>query len=146
MCVAAVTVPAIGREVDRLLAARLTRRILERFRKIAWSCLALLVATGILLLYSHSVTGPLRFSAGPWLGSLGWLLQLKLALVGGILVLGGLHDFVLVPRALALLASDHPDLSQTGRRRRIAAWVLRVSIALCVTAVACGLLMSRCDK
>lgn len=144
ICMAAVTVPAIAREVDRLLAARLTRRIGERFRRIAWSCLLLLVVTGALLLCGRGVVGFYCLDATPWLGGLGWLLQLKLALACGVLVLSGLHDFVLMPRVLALLASDHPDLAQAGRRRRTAAWMLRVCIALSIAALGCGVVMSRC--
>jgi hypothetical protein len=73
------------------------RRAALRFRGIAWVLLALLVVSGLLALKTRGL-GIDRFTEdGFWSTDIGTALGIKIILVGVLLVLSGLHDFILGP-------------------------------------------------
>ena len=80
------------------------RRAALRFRGIAWVLLGLLVVSGVLALETRGL-GIDRFTEdGFWSTEIGTALGIKIVLVGILLVLSGLHDFILGPRVTAMIA------------------------------------------
>ncbi|MBI4531141.1 MAG: DUF4149 domain-containing protein [Candidatus Latescibacteria bacterium] len=141
--IAAVVVPTMRHEVDRVLSGRLTRKMGERFRTISWVCLGLLLLTGLFNLSHHGVLNRSLFLSAFWIGEFGRVLALKLIFVFIILMLSLLHDFILGPRVMALLESDHPDLTVVARQRKSVAWLARFNLLLALGAVMCGVLLVR---
>ena len=117
--IALVLVPVARRLEDAALRTRLIQAAGERFRVIAWSAFGIMVATGL---------GNLWFR--PYLLEAPRL-HCKLALVAASLALGGLHDFVLGPRA------GRPGAPPAARVR--AAWIARVHALVALAIVLLGL-------
>jgi len=117
--VALVLVPATRRLEDPALRTRLIRETGMRFRTVGWIALAVMLATGLLNLWfrSYLLTSP-RFHA-------------KLGLVLLALILAGLHDFVLGPRA------GRPGADPGARAR--ASWLARVNVLVALAIVLLGL-------
>lgn len=70
---------------------RWRRRIETRFRSYRWSCLLLLLGTGVLNLVNGGVAAKISSSFGAWL-------LIKLLLVAGLFSLSGVYDFLLRER------------------------------------------------
>jgi putative copper resistance protein D len=92
-----------------------------RFRTVGWTAIAVLLATA---------------NAGAfWASATGRTFAWKLALVAAMLVVSGVHDFVLGPRAGRAAAGS----SEARSLRRRAAWAARLNallgVALVVAAV-----------
>lgn len=115
-----VLVPVTRRVQDPHLRIDLISRTGKRFRTVGWIALALLVATGLVIL-----------SRRPWLLRAP-AFQLKAALVALVLGLSALHDFVLGPRAGAL----PPEA--TAPRRRLS-WIARINMLMVLAIVLLGL-------
>ena len=141
--IAAVVVPTTRKEVDRLLAARLTRKMGERFRAVSWVCLGMLVLTGLFNLSHHNTLSRALLLPIFWRSEFGRILAIKLVLVFSILILSLLHDFILGPRVMALLESDHPDLTAVVRQRKSVTWLARLNLLLALGVVMCGILLAR---
>ena len=74
-----------------------------RFRGIAWVLLSLLVVSGAGALESRGI-GFDRFTEdGFWSTEIGTTLGVKIVMVGIILVISGVHDFILGPRLVAAM-------------------------------------------
>lgn len=93
-----VAVPA-AKKLDDGLRRQLLDDLGRRFRPMGWTALGLLVATGIYLMWHWGATVgtvlDLSFFEHGHTQKLGY----KLVLVGMMLVVSGLHDFWLGPRA-----------------------------------------------
>jgi len=118
--IALVLVPVTRRVEDPHLRLDLISQTGKRFRTIGWVALALLVATGLVILARR-----------PWLLRVP-AFQLKVALVVLALGLSALHDFVLGPRVGRL----PPGI--TAPRRRLT-WIARVNVLIVLTIVLLGL-------
>jgi putative copper export protein len=114
-----VLVPTTRRLQDPALHTRLVQDTGRRFRTVGWIALGLIVATGLgnLALRPELLWAP-RF-------------HVKAVLVVLALLLGGLHDFVLGPRA------GRPGAAPSARVR--ASWVARVNVLVALTILALGL-------
>lgn len=117
--IALVLVPTTRRLEDAALRTLLVQETGRRFRTVGWIALGLIVATGLgnlalrpELLWAH------RFHA-------------KAGLVVLALLLGGLHDFVLGPRA------GRPGADPSARVR--ASWIARVNVLIALAIVMLGL-------
>ncbi len=117
--IALVLVPVARGLGDPPLRARLVDESGRRFRTVAWVALALLVASGLLNLWER----PYLLQSSRFLA--------KLGLVAIALLLSGLHDFVLGPRAGA------PGALPSARVR--ASWVARLNAAVALAVVLLGL-------
>ncbi len=117
--IALVLVPVTRRLPDPGLRTRLVHDVGQRFRTIGWVALVLMIATGLVNLWSRSYL--------LWSPHLHW----KLALVGLTLALSVWHDFVLGPRA------GLPGASPDARMR--ASWVARLNALVAVAIVLLGL-------
>lgn len=118
--IAIVLVPVTRRVQDPHLRIDLIGRTGKRFRTVGWTALALLVATGLVILLRR-----------PWLLRMP-AFQLKAALVVLALALSVLHDFVLGPRVGRL-----PPEAAAPRRRLT--WIARLNVLVVLTIVLLGL-------
>lgn len=118
--IALVLVPVTRRLQDPQLRADLVSQTGKRFRTVSWGALALLVATGLVILARR-----------PWLLRVP-AFQLKVTLVILALALSVLHDFVLGPR----IGNLPPAL--TAPRRRLS-WLARVNVLVVLFIVLLGL-------
>ncbi|MEW6544874.1 MAG: DUF4149 domain-containing protein [Nitrospirota bacterium] len=102
----------------------LFRAVGRRFRAVVWTAIALLVATGPVLL-SQRVPSLLDPAAWPPAA------KAKLLLVGVLIVLTGLHDFWLGPRVGRLLgAPQKPRAGLDSFMIRSAPWLARAGLVL----------------
>lgn len=139
---AAVAVP-VARDPDMAsVRGPLIRRLGRRFRWIGWASLLVMVVTGLVLLGYHGV-GPEELLAGSFWGTrFGRTLAVKAGLVGAVLILTAVHDFVVGPRAAAL-GESHPGAPQTVRARRLAVRLARLNLAVTLAVVGAGVLLAR---
>jgi putative copper export protein len=108
-----------------------------RFRIVAWAAIGVLLLTGPMLLSQRGVSLAIPSS---------WphIIQLKLALVGLLLVLTVLHDLVLGPRVSHAVAV--PESSRTVWDHfvvRTARWLPRVSLLLALAVVTAAAVLAR---
>lgn len=119
------------RKVEPGARTGLYHRVGLRFRAIGWTCIGLLVLTGVYNLSYRGVTWDRFWSATFLQSRLGLTLAAKLTAVLAILVLSVLHDFVYGPR-LRTLAPGGPQW--TVLRKRIA-WIGRANALLALVVV-----------
>ena len=101
----------------------------RRFRTVGWIALATLAATGLVQVV-HRAGGTAALADGEWWRTpFGRILGLKLALVAIALVLSGVHDFWLGPRASQVLRAE-PGSPRALRWRTAASWFGRANLLL----------------
>lgn len=116
------------RRLDPALRAQLFEALGVRFRAIGWVAIAVLVATGIVMVASVGVlSAPATFWATPF----GRALLIKWSLVAAMLVVSALHDFKYGPQART-----------SERARRLAAHLGRLNGALAVALVYAAVLVA----
>ena len=137
-----VVVPALRAPSLAAQAATAIRIVGERFRTVGWATLLVLIVTGAANAAFRA--GSLEELAGPawWAAPFGRILALKLALVALVLVLSGLHDFVIGPRAGRLM-SEAPGAPRTLAYRQAARWMGRVNLLLALAIVALAVRLVR---
>lgn len=119
--------PALRELEDPALRARLFHRLGERFRRVGWIAIAVLVATGLANLHfrgllSTGVLGDPAFWAGRYGRTLAW----KLGIVAAMIAISAIHDFVEGPRA----ARHRPGSPEALAARRRSAWLARANAVL----------------
>lgn len=126
---AAVLVPVLRRPDYADVRTSLFHRTGIGLRYVGWTSLSLLVVTGIINLgyrgfgWADLLNGALW--RGPWGDILGW----KLALVGLVIGISFVHDFVLGPRTMTALEKA-PDAVTASRIRRRASLLGRIVLLL----------------
>jgi uncharacterized membrane protein len=139
---AAVLVPVLRDPALRPHAVGMIRRAGVRFRNIGWACFLILIVTGAVNLGRWGVDWE-RFTSGtPWSSTWGKILGAKLILVTIALLVSGVHDFFVGPRARALLR-DAPGSPRAMRLRRLAGWMGRFNVLLGVVIVALAIMLTR---
>jgi len=124
----------------------LLRRAALRFRRIAWVLLGLLVVSGVAALETRGL-GIDRFTEdGFWSTEIGTALGIKIVLVGILLVLSGLHDFILGPRVTAIIADvprgqQPPEEAIRARKRLV--MIARLNLMVAVAVAILGLMLIR---
>jgi copper resistance protein D len=122
------------------LRARLFRAAGERFRTVGWSCIAVLLVTGILNLHFRGVLSTAALGSGSfWSAPWGRVLAAKLIAVGAMLAVSALHDFVHGPAA-SRLAPGSPEAARA--RGRAARWA-RVNAILGILVVLIAVRLAR---
>ena len=119
------------------LRQRLFHQLGLRFRTVGWAAIAVLVVTGILMLYARGLlawSGVLG-SALFWRSSLGIALAAKLAAVVAMIVVSGVHDFLLGPAAGRAVAGSGRALELRRRAALLARANALVGILLVLAAV-----------
>lgn len=137
---AAVGAPAL-RAVEPQLRQQLFRELGLRFRKVGNVAVAVLIATGVLLLRYR---GWLRWDgvlddAAFWSTRVGRALALKLCAVLVMLVVSALHDFVLGPSASRAI----PGSPEGTRLRHRASIVARLSAVAGLVVVGAAVVLAR---
>ena len=122
------------------------RKAALRFRGIAWVLLALLIVSGAAALEGRGI-GFDRFSEdGFWSTEIGTVLLFKFVLVGVLLVMSGIHDFILGPRLAEAMSQvprgERPPVSIAGARKRMT-MLARLNLAVAITAAVVGLMLVR---
>lgn len=137
-----VVIPVTRRPEVSALRAHLVHSIGVRFRWVGWASLSVLLATGTFNLAYRGIGRDDLVSAGFWSGPFGRILALKLVLVATVLILSGVHDFVLGPRATALWR-ERPDSAEAARMRRRAGWIGRIELLLGLVILALAVMLVR---
>lgn len=110
-------------------SAEWIHRLGIQFRKVGWVSLVLLVITGICNLGFHGYHWMDLWTGRLWQGSFGHTLAVKLSCVLLILILSGLHDFYIGPKA-TMLWQNSADANEVRKWRRMAAWIGRLNLVL----------------
>lgn len=136
---AAVGAPVL-RQLEPALRAELFRRLGERFRRVGWVAIAVLVITGVGNLYFRGLISWAVLGSWPfWSTSYGHALTWKLAAVAAMIGVSGLHDFVLGPAASRAGAGT----PQAARLRRKAALLARLNAVFGVVVVIAAVRLAR---
>jgi len=137
-----VLVPALKRMGNRPLAVELIRESGRRFRLVGWTCLAVLVATGIENLNARGITWSLVQTPAFWQSAFGQVLAFKLVTELLILTISAAHDFRIGPRAGVAMRAD-PGSPDARRYRTWAMLFGRVNLLLALIVAVCGVMLVR---
>ncbi|RMD80169.1 MAG: DUF4149 domain-containing protein [Gammaproteobacteria bacterium] len=123
---ALVLLPAARATLPPEEAGALLEAAARRLALVGWGCLGVLAVTGGLLL---ARSGAALDEPAFWTGPAGRVLALKLLLVGLLVGVEALHDFVLGPRG-ARLWREAPASAAAQRLRRGSRWLARAALLL----------------
>lgn len=137
---AAVGAPVLRKVEDPRLRRDLFRALGAQFRLVGWISIAVLLVTGALNLWfrgmlTWEVLGSGDFWATPYGVALAW----KLIAVAAMLVVQGVHDFVLGPAS----SVAEPGSPRALRLRKWAALSARINAALGVIVVIAAVRLAR---
>lgn len=116
------------------LRQRLFRELGVRFRSAGWAALALLVVTGVVNLYYRGWLNALG-DAAFWRTATGTALAWKLGAVLAMLLLQGVHDVVVGPRASRVSPGSPASLALRSRAALLARASAIVSVIIVLAAV-----------
>jgi putative copper export protein len=125
---AVAVVPVVRRPQFRNVFAEIVRGVGARFRVLGWTCVIVLVATGIANCALRGLLPQLTMAAF-WSTDFGRLLAYKLALVLLVVIATAAHDLLFGASAMRLLEKD-PSSPASRRSRRMASWLGRSSLLL----------------
>lgn len=126
-------------------SAQLLGVVARRFRSVAWVAIVLLVVTGLYIATDQwSVDLNSFVTRTDWFNK---MLQMKVGLVGIVIILSLIHDFFLGPRINARLealreAQSRPSESLQKQRRGLI-MLARVNVLLVLIIVALAITMTR---
>jgi uncharacterized membrane protein len=122
------------------LRQQLFRRLGERFRTFGWVSIVILVITGAVNLYYRGLlqSGALM-NAAFWRTGLGTALLIKLGAVTAMIVISGMHDFVIGPRAVRAI----PGSSQALALRKRAVFLARLNALLGIVVIIVAVRLAR---
>ncbi len=125
---AAVLVPATR---NKLASQRglLFTELGTRFSRLSWIIFPLLIITGITALLGRGFTVDQLLSTQFWGSTYGSRLMGKLHIFGFVLIISGIHDFWLGPKAVKLMITE-PDSVRTKQFRKATSWVGRINLLL----------------
>lgn len=113
-----------------------------RLRGLGWSCILLLIVTGTFNLVYRGVAWTELSNGEFWRSSFGFILGIKLVLVGVILLTSAIHDFITGPRATALWELDAASADALRLRKR-ATQIGRLNLLLALIATFLGVVLVR---
>lgn len=137
-----VIVPTIRRPENRSIAARLVSETGLRYRTVGWTCLAIMLLTGIFNIGYRGYRWGDVWSGELWQGAFGTALAWKLGLVVAVGVLSAVHDFFIGPRA-ATVWMEAPDSTEALRLRKLASRMGRMTALLALAVVFLAVAMLR---
>ena len=130
------------RSGDRSQAVRFLRATGRRFRNIAWICFAIVAATGTFNLWFRGVRFA-TFARPEWRASpFGSAVIAKLSVFALVLLVSGLHDFVVGPRA-ARAMEQSPAAAETSKLRALASRMGRANLLLALALVGIAVALVR---
>lgn len=125
---AAILVPATRSKLKEQKSL-LFRELGTRFSRLSWVIFLLLIVTGIIALYGKGFTTEILLSSEFWHTHYGSALMGKLHIFSLVLIISGIHDFWLGPKAVKLM-EEEPASVKTERYRKIASWIGRINLLL----------------
>lgn len=125
---AAVLVPATRKKLASQKGLLFTE-LGTRFSRLSWILFPLLIITGITALLGRGFSVDDLLSSQFWGSTYGSTLMGKLHFFGLVLVISGIHDFWLGPKAAKLMVTE-PDSVRTNRFRKATSWVGRINLIL----------------
>lgn len=126
---AAVLVPASRHKVLAPKRGLLFTVIGKKFSRISWILFGVLILTGYIQLWARGFAIDVLMTGDFWQSGFGATLHTKLHLFILVLIITGLHDFWLGPKA-AKLMDESPDDQRTRRFRKITSWAGRLNLLL----------------
>jgi uncharacterized membrane protein len=137
---AAVGAPVLRKVEPPELRTQLFRSLGERFRRVGWGAIAILLFTGTLNLRFRGLLSPQTLlSYGFWGSPYGVALAWKLAAVAAMLIVQAVHDFAVGP-AVSRLPQGSPEMLVARRR---AALLARLSAVLGILVVVAAVRLAR---
>lgn len=135
-----VGAPALRAVESAAVRQRLFHQLGVRFRRAGWWAIAVLLTTGTLNLYFRGWLHPGVLGTPAFWGSpVGHALILKLFAVTAMLVVSGIHDFVLGPRAGRALPGSPASIALRTRAARLA----RLNALLGIVVVLAAVMLAR---
>ncbi|CAN5358410.1 DUF4149 domain-containing protein [soil metagenome] len=125
---AAVLVPATRKKLANQRGLLFTE-LGTRFSRLSWLIFPLLIITGLTALLGRGFTVDNLLSSQFWGSTYGSRLMGKLHIFGLVILMSGIHDFWLGPKA-AKLMDDEPESVRTKRFRKATSWVGRINLLL----------------
>lgn len=125
---AAVLVPATRKKL-KTKKGFLFLELGIRFSRISWVLFLLLLITGTLALIGRGFSVEYILSGNFWSTEYGSTLLGKLHLFGLAIIMSGIHDFWLGPKAAKLMDTE-PDSSKTRRFRKASSWAGRINLLI----------------
>ncbi len=101
----------------------------KRFSNISWILFSILLSTGYIQIAHRGYGFSSLFTSDFWQSHFGSILKYKLLAFAVMLIISGLHDFWLGPKA-AKLIDINPTSSQTQSYRKATSWVGRLNLLL----------------
>lgn len=140
--IALVLVPALRRPDFQAKSPAMLRATALRFRKVGWASLGFLAITGMALLAMRGRGLSAWLDGSVFAGRFGHVLAIKLSLVAVILAVSGIHDFLLGPRAAAVILRN-PESEEARRARKVASWMGRITLLLGLGVAAAAVALVR---
>lgn len=137
-----VLIPVVKRPEYRAQAAELIQVSGRKFKHIGWSCLLILIVTGVANMHYRGMLAGTEASTAMWRGTFGQLLGMKIVLVTVVLLLSLYHDLFVGPKAVRLWKDD-PESEAAQRVRKLAGWIGRVTVLLGIAITALAVMMVR---
>ncbi|MFU8813172.1 MAG: DUF4149 domain-containing protein [Balneolaceae bacterium] len=125
---AAVLVPATRKKLANHRGLLFTE-LGTRFSRLSWVLFPLLILTGFTALLGRGFSADTIASAEFWRSAYGSRLAGKLHLFSWVLIISGIHDFWLGPKAADLMEKE-PDAPRTQTWRKMSGWVGRINLLL----------------
>lgn len=100
-----------------------------RFSRLSWFIFALLLLTGTLVLLGKGFPAEALISLDFWSSGYGTRLMYKLLTFGLVLIVSGIHDFWLGPKAAEFMDSE-PGTAKTKQYIGASRWVGRINLLL----------------
>lgn len=140
-----VMVPLVrSQSIPSPQGAKLLGLIARRFRPVSWVSITLLVLTGLYLATHHWGVGIERFFYGTdWFVK---ALQMKVGLVLLIIVISGVHDFIIGPRLSAQmenLTGEAQSSPSIQRSKKSVIWLARANVVLVLIVLGLAVSLTR---
>lgn len=125
---AAVLVPATRKKLASQRGMLFTE-LGTRFSRLSWIAFPILIITGIAALLGKGYSWQFLLTPPFWESAYGTSLANKLSLFSVMLIVSGVHDFWLGPKA-SLLMEQQPGTKKTEQYRKATSWVGRINLLL----------------
>lgn len=122
-------VPLLRRERFQDVATPLLYESALRFRWIGWGALGVLIVTGLFNVRAQGIPWSTWLEPGFWETAWGQALGWKLVFVIVVLVVSGIHDFHVGPKAVRLM-EESPSSPEAERMRWWSSWLGRLALLL----------------
>ncbi len=146
LTVALVLVPVSRRIQPPGAGPRFLREAARRFSRIGWVMLLVLVISGIGILDRSGIDFDVLTSSRFWGTEIGKVLAIKSSLIGLMIVMTYVHDFILGPRIADALEGLEPGKRpppQVAIERRRLIVLARLNVLLMLSIAALGVMMFR---